>query len=222
MDHDLITYPQQAYEYVRGQIINLGFKPGEYITDTQIAKILSISRTPVREAFQRLEKEGLLITEPRHGWHVYTLSLEDIYEIFELKIAIEGMLARKASQCQDDALKSELRETFLCMQTAKDTDAWLESDIHLHNVLFVMADNERAERLIANLNDQWHRLRLGYVALRGRTSQSVKEHEAIVNSVLSSNPDEADKYIGLHLSRVRDDLVNLASKVLMPYNDKGF
>lgn len=222
MNKDLTTYQQQAYEYVRGQIITLGFKPGEYITDSQVAKILNISRTPVREAFQHLEKEGLLISEPRHGWRVYTLSLEDIYEIFELKIAIEGMLVRKAAQCQDNALRTELKESLLNMQTAKDADAWLESDIHLHNVFFIMADNERAERMIANLNDQWHRIRIGYVALRGRTSQSVKEHEAIVNNVLACNPDEAAKCMEIHLYRVRDDLVNLVSKILIPYNKNGF
>ena len=97
MNKELSTFQQQTYEYVRNQIINLGFKPGEYITDMLIAEKLAISRTPVREAFQRLEKEGLLVNEARKGWRVYTLELEDIHEIFDLKIAIEGMLVRRAA-----------------------------------------------------------------------------------------------------------------------------
>ncbi len=99
------TLQQQAFEYIKGQIVNLGFRPGEYITNSEIAAQLNISRTPVREAFHRLEKEGLLINEARRGWKIYTLSLEDIQEIFDIKIAVEGMVVRKAAECQDKQLQ---------------------------------------------------------------------------------------------------------------------
>jgi len=225
MSKELSTYQEQAYNFVRGQIINLGFKPGEYITDAQIAEKLEISRTPVREAFQRLEKEGLLVNEARKGWQVYMLDLEDIYEIFELKIAIEGMLIRKAAQCKDEGLRRDLADALADMKKAakaKDPDIWLQADIHLHNILFIMADNERAERMVANLNDQWHRLRLGYVALQGRTQTSIGEHEQFVESVLGNNSDKAEQLMREHLTRVRDDLVQLVERIVMPFSSKGF
>lgn len=225
MTEESITYQKQAYDYVREQIINLGLKPGEYITDTQIAGQLSVSRTPVREAFQRLEKEGLLINEARKGWQVYSMTLEDIYEIFELKSAIEGMIVRKAAECDDEDLKHDLSEAMTYMKQAaeaNDREEWLQADIHLHNTLLLMADNVRAERIIATLNDQWHRLRLGYDAMQGRTTRSIKEHEAFVNSVLVGDADAAEHHLGVHLERVRDDLVNLATKVLLPYTGRGF
>lgn len=225
MVKETITYQQQAYDFVREQIINLGLKPSEYITDKQIAEQLGISRTPVREAFQRLEKEGLLVTEARKGWRVYSLTLEDIYEIFELKIAIEGIGVRKAAECQDEGLRKELSEALEYMKKASkndNRDEWLEADVHLHNTLFLMADNVRAERIVANLNDQWHRLRLGYDAVQGRTAKSVKEHEAIVNSVLAGDAEEAELQIDIHLTRVRDDLIQLVTKVLLPYTGRGF
>ncbi len=137
MSKELSTYQQQTYDYVRGQIINLGFKPGEFINDAQIAEKLSISRTPVREAFQRLEKEGLLVNEARKGWRVYMLDLEDIDEIFDLKIAIEGMLVRKAAACNDKSLRKDLAAALADMKAAAeddDADAWLQADIHLHNI----------------------------------------------------------------------------------------
>jgi DNA-binding GntR family transcriptional regulator len=161
MGKELTTYQQQTYDYVRGQIINLGFKPGEFINDAQIAEKLSISRTPVREAFQRLEKEGLLVNEARKGWRVYMLDLEDIDEIFDLKIAIEGMLVRKAAACTDKSLRKDLAAALTDMKAAvedDDPDAWLQADIHLHNIIFLMANNERAEQVIRTLNDQWHRI----------------------------------------------------------------
>jgi DNA-binding GntR family transcriptional regulator len=225
MSKELSTFQQQTYDYVRGQIINLGFKPGEYITDAQIAEKLEISRTPVREAFQRLEKEGLLINEARKGWRVYMLDLEDVHEIFELKIAVEGMLIRKAAECTDEGLRKDLRDALLDMKNAteaNDADLWLQADIHLHNILFLMSNNERAERIIENLNDQWHRLRLGYVALQGRTKTSIVEHEGFIGSVLAGDANKAEQQIREHLARVRDDLIQLVEKLVMPFSSGGF
>lgn len=225
MNREAATFPQQAYDYVRGQIINLAYKPGEYITDAQIAEKLAISRTPVREAFQRLEKEGLLVNEARRGWRVYMLDLADIYEIFELKIAIEGMLVRKAAQCVDKDLRNDLAIALEQMKKAaevKNPDIWLQTDIHLHNILFMMAENERAEHIVENLNDQWHRLRLGYVALQGRTQTSITEHEQFVNSVLAGEADKAELQMREHLARVRDDLIELVERIVMPFSQSGF
>jgi len=225
MSKEPSTYQQYTYDYVRGQIINLGFKPGEYITDSQIAEKLEISRTPVREAFQRLEKEGLLVNEARKGWRVYMLDLEDIYEIFELKIAIEGMLVHKAAECSDEGLRKDLAEALNDMKkatAANDPEIWLQADIHLHNILFLMANNERAEKIIENLNDQWHRLRLGYVALQGRTKTSIGEHEGFVASVLAGDAEKAETQMHEHLARVRDDLIQLVEKLIMPFSNRGF
>jgi DNA-binding GntR family transcriptional regulator len=86
----------------------------------------------------------------------------------------------------------------------------------------MMANNERAEKIVNNLNDQWHRLRLGFVAMQGITRISIKEHELFVECVLASDPDGAEARMRSHLSRVRDDLIHLVVKVLMPYNDRGF
>ena len=225
MSNELATLQQQAYDFVRRQIINLGFKPGEYITDTQITEKLNISRTPVREAFQRLEKEGLLVNEARKGWRVYMLDLEDIREIFELKIVIEGMLVRKAAECTDNTLRKDLAEALAEMKEcteSKDADVWLQADVRLHSILFLMANNERAEQIVKNLNDQWHRLRLGYVAIHGRTATSFLEHEGFTLSVLAGDADRAEKQMREHMARVRDDLIHLVEKLIMPFSDRGF
>jgi DNA-binding GntR family transcriptional regulator len=78
------TLQDQAYEFVKGRIMNLDLKPGEYITDSQVVKEMEVSRTPVRDALRRLEQEGLLIDQGRRGWKVYALSLQDIHDIFDL------------------------------------------------------------------------------------------------------------------------------------------
>jgi DNA-binding GntR family transcriptional regulator len=224
MENSILTYQKQAYDYIKSQIMNLGFKPGEYITDSQIAALLKISRTPVREAFYRLEKEGLLINEARRGWKIYTLSLENINEIFDIKEVVEGMVARKAAACQDESLRSSLRDAFDKMASAaeaNDVDAWLDADFHLHDILFQMAGNEIANRIITNLNDQWHRVRLGFVALQGRMQRSADEHRSIIKSVLDNDGEEAERLMQAHLNQVRQELVHLLVSVVLPFADKG-
>lgn len=218
------TYQQIAYEYLREKIINLRYKPGEYLNDTDIAAELNISRTPVREAFYRLEKEGLLTNEARRGWRVYTLVLKDIHEIFDIKEAIEGMIARKAAECKDEALQAKVRAYLEEMRAAADTgdtEGWIQADIALHDVLFDMAENERAVKIITNLNDQWHRLRIGFTALQGRTKQSVSEHEAFINAILEGDGNNAEKYLQQHLNRVREELVHLLVNLVLPFVDEG-
>ena len=196
MESNGLTYQQQAYQYIRQQIFSVGLKPGEYITDSQIAVQLKISRTPVREAFHRLEKEGLLVYEARRGWKVYVLSLEDIEEIFDLKLTIEGMTARRAAECQDDRLHVDLQRAMDDLRNAaqaKDLEAWTEADGRLHDVIFSMADNQRASAIIQNLNDQWHRVRAGFVARTGRMEQSVIEHEGFVAAILEGRGEQAEK-----------------------------
>ncbi|MEJ2708774.1 MAG: GntR family transcriptional regulator [Anaerolineales bacterium] len=219
-----ITFQQQAYQYIKDQIMNLGFKPGEYITDGKIAAHLNFSRTPVREAFHRLEKEGLLIYETRRGWKIYTLSLDDIHEIFDLKNIIEGMLARKAASCQDDRLRKSLQEAFIDMHRSaeeNDTGAWTEADSRLHETIFNMAGNERAQNVINNLNDQWHRVRIGFVARTGRMERSASEHEAFVQAILEGNGEAAERHMRDHLERLREELVNLLENMVLPFVQEG-
>jgi DNA-binding GntR family transcriptional regulator len=219
-----VTYQQMAYDYVREKIITLGFKPGEYITDTGIASELKVSRTPVREAFYRLEKEGLLINDARRGWRVYTMTLKDIEEIFDLKEAIEGMIVRKAAACNDESLKNKLRECLGKMRDAAetgDTHAWFQADVNLHKVLFAMANNDRAVRIVTNLNDQWHRVRIGFTALMGRTRRSVAEHEEFVGAVLAGDGDQAERFVRQHLNQVREELVRLLVNVVFPFVEEG-
>ncbi len=218
------TNQQRAYEYVRDQIFNLSFKPGEWITDTKIANQLHVSRTPVREAFYRLEQEGLLVNEARRGWKIYALSLANINEIFDLKEAIEGMIARKAALCHDEQLRSALRDALKNMEKfaeLNDASEWLQADIHLHDVLFTMAGNDRAREIINNLNAQWHRVRIGFVALQGRTRRSADEHRAFVESILAGDAEKAEMEIQMHLNQVRDELVHLLVNVVLPYVDEG-
>ncbi|MBN1147112.1 MAG: GntR family transcriptional regulator [Anaerolineales bacterium] len=219
-----LTHQQRAYDYVKRQIMEVGIKPGAFITDASIASEMDISRTPVREAFRRLEREGLLVYKARRGWKVYSLSLKDINEIFDLKVEIEGMVARQAAACRDQTLRNELKATLQRMHVAADNndiEAWVNNDPWLHAIIFAMGGNQRARTIVENLNDQYHRVRVGFVARAERIQRSIIEHEAFVDAILSGDGETAEKLMREHQNLLRQELVHLLETMVMPFVEKG-
>jgi DNA-binding GntR family transcriptional regulator len=203
--------------------MSLELKPGQFVTDSQVAGTLDISRTPVREALHRLQQEHLLVKETRRGWKVLSLSIEDIRDIFEIKLCLEGLVARRAAACADEALRAALQETMDRMERAALDNAyetWREMDIQLHQIMFDMCPNERAGLVIRNLNAQWYRVRVGFIALEGRVERSNREHRALVESILSGDGDRAEQEMRAHLTNVRDELVRVL-KMVMPFMHNG-
>ena len=218
------TYQQQVYDYVRNKIFSMEYRPGDSIIDSQVANELKISRTPAREAFQRLENEGLLISEARRGWRVYTLTIKDIEDIFDLKCEIEGLIAKKAALDHNEGHHQTLRNYLSRMREASmknDVATWMEMDSSLHHHFYLMAQNERAEKLIKYLNDQWHRLRKGYIHLQVSLDEATNEHENIVNAVIDGDAEGAELAMHAHLNSVRHGLVRVLVTMILPYAVDG-
>lgn len=211
---------QEAYEVILENILNLSIKPGEAVTEIALSERFGIGRTPMREALKRLEQEGLIVTHNARK-RVYILSIKEIEEIFDLKAALEGRVAKWATLRGTDEDFAELRiiqeemKLFLDARRSeqKDEDAWLqqwlELDRRLHAHLFKMADNKRSESIVKNLNVQWHRLKVGILAMEGRIDKTVAEHQQFVASILNQQADLAEQQMTDHLDNLKRELVKL-------------
>ena len=104
---------------------------------------------------------------------------------------------------------------------ADDVEAWMEADVQLHQVIFGMGSNERAANVIQQVNDQWHRVRVGFLAMKGRIARSNLEHRAIVDSILAGDQEEAERRMRVHLHNVRDELVRLLIHLVLPFAEEG-
>lgn len=218
------TLELKAYDYIKKRIKQRTYAPGQKILDSKIAGELSISRTPVRDALRLLEHEGFLVGQAGKGWHVYALSLADIHEIFDVKVELEGMLARKAAECDDKKQRTALKKALDGMKAAekaKDNKAWRKNDLELHRVMLAMADNKRAARIVNDLNDQWYRVRIGLVAMEGRVHRSNLEHKAFVENILSGDGAGAEKEMRSHLNNLRQEIVNVLTNLVLPFAQNG-
>jgi GntR family transcriptional regulator, rspAB operon transcriptional repressor len=215
----------KAYTGIYTKIMNLEFQPGEMVSEIQLAKSLGLGRTPVREALMRLEQEGLIFTKQQRKY-IYFLTIKEVEEIFDLKICIESAVVKwaalKGTPDQIQELKGlmdqmvSIASKFDSPDEEKLVRDWLKADAALHSFIFEMAGNHRAEKIVTQLNKQWHRLKLGIYTLEGRMNKSVQEHRAFVDSIVAKNVLEAGVHMERHLENLKKELIKLMKLFQFP------
>lgn len=216
---------EEAYSLILEEIINGSLKPGEVVTEVYLAEKYGISRTPVREALSRFQCEGLINTSNRTK-RIYSLSQHDIEEIFEMKELIEGNVAKEAALKLTHKQAEELRQIIKKMKKLSETNpendseeeallnSWLILDGQFHELIFMAAGNRRAQQYILKLNLQWHRLKVGLIAIEGRIGKAIFEHEEIASAILARDPERARNTMVEHL----DDLEKVIVKLMKAFN----
>jgi DNA-binding GntR family transcriptional regulator len=211
---------EHAYREIKDQVLSLSLKPGAMVSEVSIAEKLGVSRTPVREAIKVLEQEGLIETRKRRKY-VYILRVQELEEIFDLKIAIEAAMARRAAERRDVTQARQMQKTLdriaaFSEQDLSDlthdhrlVDEWLGLDREFHHLVFAMARNRKAEAVVANLNHLWHRLQIGILAMEGRLRNNLGEHIEIGEAIVAGDANAAQRSMVEHLERLRKTLVNL-------------
>ena len=217
---------QQAYDRIKSQIMQLELKPGQVINDLDVSKDMGISRTPVRDAFRRLEFEGLLHNQPRRGWMVSPLRLEDIREIFLIKESLQGMLARQAAGCQDECLRDELKVVLKEMEESVDVAGqawWDKAHARFHELMFEMSDfpTGRTKTILDHLNDQWRRVRRGLFTLEGYRVRELRDHILVGQAILEGDAEKSQALMQAHLQRVREELLHLLENLVFPFVTHG-
>ena len=209
-----------AYQKILDSIQDYSLKPGEIVTEVDLSEKLGLSRTPVREAIRKLESDGLIVTQNRTK-KINFLTDVDIEEIFDIKMAIESLIARQAAEKGTREQMNVLGNLLIDIRRLTEKkikigmpdvvyfEEWLRMDDHFHNLLFEMSNNNRARQIIQTLNMQWHRIKLGLSAIEGRTEKTAAEHEAIGKAIIQRDPDAAEKAVHHHLDNLKIMLLKL-------------
>lgn len=199
------TAMETAYTFVKSRILNTTFGEGEFLTEGHVAEELGLSRTPVREAFHRLEHEGLLKLAPKKGAFVPAITRREVEEVMEARRLIERHSAMRAVLLGDELpdLHREL-QSFLREQAAYaeegDTEAFVDCDRRFHARLVGASGNSIMREIYDGLRDR--QLRMGVravVATSQRAKQVLREHEAIVDGLASGDPEVAREALDAHL-----------------------
>jgi DNA-binding GntR family transcriptional regulator len=213
-----ISLVDEAYQALKTAIRDNVFPPGHQAAEPEIARQLGMSRTPVHEAIIRLQEEGLVQVLSRRGILICPISVEDIREIYDVLIAVEGMaaallagLAGEAAPSAAEALERETAEMEQALEHGKLLD-WAAADERFHQLLTERCGNRRLARVAATVRDQSHRARLFTLHLRALPTASAGEHRRITDAIRVGNVVEAEAAARAHRGRARDALLPLLAQ----------
>jgi DNA-binding GntR family transcriptional regulator len=193
-----------VYEEVQRRIVEGEMLPGERIFEDQLAHELDVSRNPVREALQALELEGFVELEPRRGARVAIISEQRAADLFELREALEGMVARLAASRRTD---DELR--LLQQALAHGIDAASVGDVarlpalntEFHGLLCAAAHNAMLADNVERMSQLIKWVYTKRVTQRGTTSWT--EHERIVDAIAAGDAERASAEARAHIANAR-------------------
>ena len=201
----------RAYHDLRYRIMTGRLAPGTTLLETELAGLLSLSRTPVREAVIKLEEEGLVDVRPRHGVTVKPLSLQDFNHILNVFSALEVrafelVAARGLSADEARALDRLLDETEAAT-LAHDLARWADLDDEFHSQIVALCDNARLQDALSATWGQQYRARMMILPLRPSPVQSDIEHRGILQAIKAG--DRALARARHHAHRDRADAQQL-------------
>lgn len=194
---------QQAYDELKQRIQDATFEPGAFLSERQLALQLGMSKTPVKAALERLESEGFIAVSPQQGIVVRDLSVDEIADQFEIRLALESYVLRSVTGKLNSDETRRVRENLKRQQLAADNSDMAvaaELDAEFHGIFCECLGNREIIRVMSHLREKIHRV-IGRVFRRNtdRLQESWKEHSAIADAVLDGNADLAVTKIQEHL-----------------------
>jgi DNA-binding GntR family transcriptional regulator len=189
---------------LREGILSHELTAGTPLTQAELAKQFGVSRIPVRDALRRLATEGLVDLTPRGSAVVAPLSLADLQELYELRVAVEPLASRLAVPHIGRVQRMVMARCFEEMQHAEDVTAWLASHATFHAQVYLQSGRPRAIALVENLRrltERYLRVHLSHVEA---TSHLRDEHQAIMTAVSDGDTEAVESLVRDHLATAHD------------------
>ncbi|HAJ33069.1 MAG TPA: hypothetical protein DCK79_06820 [Candidatus Atribacteria bacterium] len=206
-----LSLKDKAYENIKLQIVKGNLKPGERLLEEKLSKVMKISRAPIREAFNRLEKEGFVTIIPRKGAVVSNITTKEIENIFEIREAIEPLAARKSfsklSITELDKIGKKFEEFINKHVDSKNRIQYSELDEKFHIYIVKNCDNEKIIELLSNFEEhvRWFR---AFYPNKSSFNWSIKEHLKIIDAIKNNDRELFIKRLIQHLRSSRQRLLS--------------
>lgn len=199
---------EAAYDLLKTRILDLELRPGALVTEKQLIELSGCGRTPVREAMQRLQRDGLLQIVPFRGAFVTEVSSKDVDEISQVRERLESFAASLAARY---ITPWDLERLQTLLNGLEPLDAhmpreFFEADRAFHSVIIEASGHRRIRDIITTLSDQIQRLRYVSTADPERAAHAHAEHRAIAAALSARDPAEAERAMQVHLQHAHENL----------------
>jgi DNA-binding GntR family transcriptional regulator len=198
---------EHVYKNIKNSIISGDLEPSRRLIEEKLAEEMQTSRTPVREAIQKLEKEGLIYRLPRGGFAVKGVTEGELEEVFGLRSVLEGYAGYLATARilpeEFRSLDQIVAEEEECLKNINAED-FIRLDGEFHDVLYRAAKNARLYALLHDLRDYMYRYRIIILRYQRKHNLAVEDHKNILAWMKAKNGKQVEKLLRKHLVRGKD------------------
>ena len=205
-----------VYEELKRQILIGEITPGTRMMEVELAEDMGVSRTPVREAIRKLEKEGLVTIEPRKGAYASNISIKDMVDVLEVRQGLEAMAAAIASEKISDAQKEELQnavDQYRAAVESEDVEEIIKYDQKFHMLIVTYSGNKTLTQVFSTVQELAIRFRYIYYDDFNRYENMPNEHQEIEEAIMSGDSEKARIAADQHVARLKDFVINEGEKV---------
>lgn len=204
---------EKTYERLKTYLLSGNIQPGGRVHQKMCAEILEVSRTPIREALQRLASEGLVEQSDDKGFRVSKLNEEELEELFDMRSVLEAfamrLICQRVTQETIDHLSRYVNESENAL-TRQEPDGVFESNTAFHNTLYLLIqDRKRFVSMLNNMKDQILRYRKQTLMHYDRAQKSIDAHKKILLALQLKDPNLTEYLMRIHIQESKEDAMEI-------------
>jgi DNA-binding GntR family transcriptional regulator len=197
------------YDQMWRRIVNLEFPPGRRLSDDELAKEFGVSRTPMREALQRLSQVGLVQVNSRRGFSIPTFAREDVNDLYDLRTGLELYATRRATPVitDEDIVNQRERQRgaeAMAGDDPKGFEAFYRADLMLHELIQRRGGNRRSMQVLADVMAQLSIISHHTSQIADRRLDAIAEHSRILDAFARRDPEAAVAAMEAHIQGVKN------------------
>ena len=207
MEASQLTSKSDVYNVIRNMAISYDFKPGERINEVQLAKQLGVSRTPLREAMQKLVSEKLLRWERNKGFFCHMLNEKEVFNLFEFRKIIEEQAAYLSVKRATDEELLAVKKIALEYSNISDDvrkEKLIAMDQQIHESMVALSGNQELLSTLRQINQRIYFIR--WVNIANRPTDNHTDHLDYIDALLERNTEKAVAIISKHIDRRQEQI----------------
>jgi DNA-binding GntR family transcriptional regulator len=202
---------ERVYWYLRSAILSGSILPEGRLVEEVVAGELGVSRTPVREALHKLEREGLIEHFPNRGFAVARETEDQVAEIFEIRAILEGHILRIACESATDVflsgLKSLLDKAERCFAESRIEELHRINTLFHDRIIHQVSGRVRLKGLVKDLREYVLRYRAVTLQVSGGAERTLKGHEKLILALETGDPDLCQRIMRAHIEAAKTDAI---------------
>ena len=206
----------KVYEAVKAMVFNFELLPGTRFSEADLTQRLNVSRTPLRQALQKLERQGFLQVLPKMGWFVAPIDFEVMDELYDLRILIESHAVQLLCDMSIRPCLSVLTDVWLVPKEQRLTNGSVvgELDEAFHTTLVAASDNREMLRVHQDITERIRLIRRLDFTVGYRVNTTYEEHASILQAILMNRAQEAQRLVRAHIEQSKIEVRKITLEAL--------